>query len=124
MWSMTGQLKIFMERLIVPLNNKVGGVITVASRTAALNTAGQFYLIFSRKHMLAADWGIGYAARKGAIRKDRHAMKAAWHLGKQVVLLARKNFEFPAEYASPIYRHVVQEDGISFCPTDSDEISG
>ena len=125
LWSMTGQLKTFLERMsAIQLTNKVGGVITVARRTAAMSTASQFYLLFSMMHMLAADWVIGYAGEKGAIRKDKHAMKAARHLGRQVVLLAQKGFQYPEEYPLPLYRYVTKEYGIPSCPTDSEDMPG
>ena len=123
-WGMTGQLKSFIDRTYalafpeIRLRGKVGGIIVVAGRTAPTLVAAQFYIYFSASHMLAGDFVHGFAQKKGGIRKDRHAMQAAWELGKQVVLLARTGFEFPREYDVPIYRYVAREYGISVPPTD------
>jgi len=123
-FGMTGQLKILIDRtfaLAFPearLRNKVGGVIVVAGRTAVTLTSALFYVYFSANHMLAADYLHGFADQKGGIRKDKHAMKAAWELGKQVVLLIRRGFEFPREYDVPIYRYVAREYGIPISAID------
>lgn len=124
MYSMTGQLKIFIDRTYAlhfpetKLRDKAGGIIVVGGRTAATLTSVLFYLYFVNSHMLAADYVYGYAHEKGGIRKDKHAMKAAWELGKQIVLLARTRFEFPREYKVPIYRYVMEKYGIPITPTD------
>jgi len=121
---MTGQLKIFMDRTYaltspeIRLRDKVGGVIVVAGRTAPTLTSALFYIYFSANHMLAGDYVHGFAEKKGGIRKDKHAMQAAWELGRQIVLLARTRFEFPREYNVPIYRYVDREYGIPISPSD------
>jgi len=108
LWSMTGTLKIFMDRtyaLMYPylrLANKVGGIIVVAARTGVTNTSSTFYLFFACNHMFAADYVNGYAADKGSIVKDKHAMKAAWELGKQVSSLINVGLKYAAEYEDTI----------------------
>lgn len=124
LWGMTGQLKSFLDRtyaLFFPetrLQNKVGGVIVVAGRTAATLTSAPFYIYFLSNHMLIGDYVQGYADTKGGIKKDKHAMQASWELGKQIVLLARTGFEFPKEYKVPIYRYVMDKYGIPISPID------
>ena len=114
-WGMTGQLKSFIDRTYalafpeIRLRGKVGGVIVVAGRTAVTLTSVPLYLYFSANHMLAGDYVHGFADQKGGIKKDKHAMKAALELGKQVVSLIRKGFEFPGEYDVPIYRYVARK---------------
>ena len=114
-FGMTGLLKVLIDRtnaLAFPesrLHDKVGGIIVVAGRTAATLTSAQFYVYFSANHMLPGDYVHGYADRKGGIRRDKHAMKAASELGRQVVSLIKKGFEFPREYDVPIYRYVARK---------------
>jgi len=123
-WSMTGQLKIFLDRtyaLSFPgsrLANKVGGSIVVAGRQGHQLTQSLFYLYFSAGHMIAADWVNGFAWEKGGIAKDKHALNAASELGKQVVLLIKQGFKFPEEYATSIYRYVPKEYGVPMSPID------
>ena len=66
--------------------------------------------------MFAADFVYGFAREKGDIRKDKHAMKAAWELGRQVVLMLKGQYRFPQEFDVPIYRFVKREHGIDMSP--------
>lgn len=120
-WSMTGMLKIFIERTVVlqgKLNNKVGGIIVVAERTGVTTTSSMFYVYFAANHMFATDYVHGFAQHKGGIRKDKHAMKAAWELGKQMTLLIKSSPTYPAEYDVPLYRFVSRKYGVPRSPVD------
>jgi len=66
--------------------------------------------------MLSADFVYGYARNKGDIRKDKHAMKASRELGRQIVLIAERKFQYPEEYDVAIYRFVKREYNIDTCP--------
>jgi multimeric flavodoxin WrbA len=106
-WFMTGQMKTMLDRthLLRSENgnrfaNKVGGAVIVTARTGFMSTAGMFYLWFAGNHMLAADWVTGFALEKGSIVKDTFAMRQAWHLGREVVLLVEKGFTYPEDYGS------------------------
>ena len=59
--------------------------------------------------MVAADYVAGTASAKGAIREDERAMKAAWELGREMVQLARKSFEFPSEFERGLTTYVVDK---------------
>jgi len=120
-FDVTAQAKILIDRSYVlhadsKLTNKVGGIISVASSLGHQNVFNLFYSLFAAHHMLAADFVYGYAREKGDIRKDRHAMKAAGELGKQVVLIIKRQFKYPEEYDIPIYRFVRREYGIDMSP--------
>ncbi|MFC1995280.1 flavodoxin family protein [Chloroflexota bacterium] len=117
----TAQAKIIIDRLYVlyadnRLTNKVGGVIAVASSLGHAGVWHLFNAFFSVHHMLSADFVSGFAREKGDIRKDQHAMKAAGELGRQVVLIAEKQFKYPERYDLPIYRFVKREYGIDQSP--------
>jgi len=116
-----GQTKILLDRLYAlytdgKLANKVGGIISVASSLGHLGVWNLFQTFFSVNHMLPADFVYGYAREKGDIRKDKHAMKAARELGKQIVLMAEQKLRYPEEYKLPIYRFVMREYGIDTSP--------
>jgi hypothetical protein len=59
--------------------------------------------------MVAADYVFGYASKKGAIRRDELAMKAAWELGREMVQLVAKGFEFPAEFKGRLTTYVISK---------------
>ena len=99
------------------LANKVGGVITVASSLGHSGVLNLFNTFFSVNHMFSADYVYGYAREKGDIRKDRHAMKTAEELGRQVALMIKQQLRHPKEYDLPIYRFVRREYGIDMCPS-------
>ena len=48
--------------------------------------------------MLPANFVAAYAGSKGEVTKMEPAMKAAWDLGRQMVQLAAKKFEYPVEF--------------------------
>ena len=114
-YSMTAQAKALMDRTIAlrepnfSLTNKVGGVITVAGTLGIIDAIKDFYFYIALNHMVAADYVFGYANEKGEIRKDRVAMKAAWELGREMVRLVEKDFEFPAEYRGRLTTYVVRK---------------
>ena len=118
-YNVTAQAKILIDRsfaLGARLRNKVGGVVCVASSMGHYGVWSQFNAFFSTRHMISADFVYGYAGERGEIRKDKHAMKAANELGREVVLLVDKRFAYPEEYEVPIYRLVKKKYGIDMCP--------
>ncbi len=120
-FGVNAHAKILIDRLYVlhtngRLASKVGGVISVASSLGHTEVWNQFLAIFSTNHMLSADFVYGYAREKGDIRKDKHVMKASKELGKQMVLLVKRQFKYPEEYDIPIYRFVRREYGIDMSP--------
>ncbi|MFC1824585.1 flavodoxin family protein [Thermodesulfobacteriota bacterium] len=123
-WSMTGMLKVFIDRTIAlqfphrRLANKVGGIIVVASRTGVTSTSSLFYVYFSTNQMFAADYVHGFATAKSGILKDKHAMKSAWELGKQVTSFVKARLKYPAGYAAPIYQVVAEKYGLPISPSE------
>ena len=118
-FNAAAQAKILIDRsyaLGSKLTNKVGGVISVASSIGNSQVWNLFNAFFSVKHMFAADFVYGFARNKGDIRKDKHAMKAAWELGRQVVSMLKGQYKYPPEYDVPIYRFVKREHGIDMSP--------
>jgi multimeric flavodoxin WrbA len=121
-FDVTAQAKIIIDRLFhfymnMMLTNKVAGVISVASSLGHQPVWNLFNTFFSINHMFFADFVYGYAPKKkGSIRKDKHAIKSAKELGKQVVLLVEKQYKYPQEYDLPIYRHVHEKLNIHMSP--------
>lgn len=123
-WFMAGQTKVLLDRTLalryphLRLANKVGGVIAVSGRTGLMNAATALYLYFASNHMVSADYVTGLAEAKDTVRKDEFAMKEAWEMGKQVVSIIGKGFEFPRDYDIPLYRYVTKKYGLTASPFD------
>lgn len=121
-WSMCAQAKIVMDRLYafrhpyLQLANKVGGVIVVASSHGHLSVIHNFNQFFISNHMLAADWVFGFAREKGAIVKNKHALRTSYELGRAVVSLINQGFHYPDEFKNPIYWMVKDKYGVDPCP--------
>ncbi len=121
-YTVSAQAKIIIDRSYVltigsKLSNKIGGVIAVASSMGHLGVWNVFSTFFSAHHMLSADFVYGYAREKGDILKDKHAIKAASELGREVVMMVEEQLQYPKEYNMPIYRLVKSKYGISACPS-------
>lgn len=121
-FNVTAQAKIIIDRLYPlymdgKLVNKVGGVIAVASSLGHSGVLDLFNAIFSASHMFSAGFACGFARRRGGIRKDKHAMKAAEELGRLVVLMLKQQLRYPREYDLSIYRFVSRKYGIDLCPS-------
>ena len=114
-YSMTSQAKALIDRTIVlrrpaiKLANKVGGVITVAGSLGLIDAIKDLYFYMAINHMVPADYVAATASEKGAIRKDERAMKAAWELGREMVQLVKKRFEFPSEFKRGLTAYVTDK---------------
>ena len=103
-FSMTAQAKAVIDRTFAlnrrekSLANKVGGVVVVAGSLGIIDAVKDFYFFFAIRKMLPANLVTAYAGNKGEIRKREQGMKAAWDLGREMVQLAAKKFEFPREF--------------------------
>ena len=108
-YSMNAHAKIIMDRtfcLNTPertLANKVGSVIGIAGSIGIADILKDFYFFFAVRHMLPANFVAAYAVNKGEITERKQGMKAAWNLGRQMVQLVSKNFEYPEELASNFF---------------------
>ena len=111
-YNMTSQAKAIMDRTIairrpdIKLANKVGGVIVVAGRLGLIDAIKDLYFYIAINHMVAADYVAGMAGERGAIREDERAMKSAWELGREMLQLGGKGFEFPGEFEGGLTSYV------------------
>jgi len=98
-YSMTGQAKIIMDRMIsLNLANKVGGVVVVAGSLGIIDPVKDLYFNMVIRKMLPANLVAVYANGKGEVRKMEQGMKAAYNLGREMVQIAAKGFEYPAGF--------------------------
>lgn len=103
-YSMTAQAKTIIDRtsgLNRPersLANKVGGVVVVGGSLGLVDAVKDFYFYFVTRQMLPANFVAAYAGAEGDVKKLEKCMKAAHDLGRQMVQLAAKKFEYPTEF--------------------------
>ena len=103
-YTMTSQAKAIMDRTYairrpdIKLANKVGGIIAVAGSIGLMEAIKDLYFYIAINHMVAADYVSAYAGERGAVKNDAQAMKAAWELGREMVQLVKKGFQFPEEF--------------------------
>jgi multimeric flavodoxin WrbA len=103
-YNMASQAKAIIDRTIVTshpdmsLANKVGGIVAVAGSFGLASAVKDLYFYIISRHMLPANYVAAYA---GDVRTLEKGMKAAFDLGRQMVVLAAKKFEYPAEFWKP-----------------------
>lgn len=104
-YGMAAQLKTLIDRTFAPLGdgrslaNKVGGVVTVAGSVGLIDAVKDLYFFFAVKRMLPGNWVGAYTSGRGDVRSKAGAMKAARELGREMVQIAARGFEFPREFA-------------------------
>ncbi len=103
-YSMTGQAKTVIDRTIAlnrpekSLTNKVGGIIVVGGSLGLVDVVKDFYFYIVTRQMLPANFVAAYAGPKGDVKKLEQCMKATFDLGRQMVQIAEKRFEYPKEF--------------------------
>ena len=108
-YGMTAQAKAIMDRTFAlnqpgkTLANKVGGVIVVAGSLGLIDVLKDFYFFTTIKRMLPANFVAAYATEKRDAKKLDKGMIAAFRLGKEIVQLVDKKFEFPNEFPRNFY---------------------
>ena len=77
----------------------------VAGSIGVIDVVKDLYFFIAIHHMLPANYVAAYAREKGEVEKRERAMKAAWELGREMVQLAMKKFEFPSEFKRSIFAY-------------------
>ena len=107
-YSMTGQAKTILDRMIAlegRLANKVGGLIIVAGSVGIITPAKDIYFTMVMKKMVPADLAGVYGFDKGDVREMKRGIQAAHNLGREMVQIAAKKFEYPAEFARSFFAY-------------------
>lgn len=106
-YAMAAQTKTVMDRTMAlnrpekSLANKVGGVVVVAGSLGLIDAIKDLYFYIVSHRMLPANYVAAYAGAQGDVKKLEKGMKAARDLGRQMVQLAAKKFEYPSEFMAP-----------------------
>lgn len=108
-YGMTAQAKAIIDRIFAlnqpgrTLTNKVCGVIVVAGSIGLIDALKDYYFFITVQRMLPANFVAAYATEKGDAAQLEKGMTAAFNLGKEVVQLVDKKFEFPSEFPRNFY---------------------
>ena len=106
-YNMAAQAKAVMDRTMSldrsekNLANKVGGIVVVAGGLGLIDAIKDLYFYIVTRPMLPANYVAAYGAPKGDVKKLEKGMKAAYDLGRQMVQLVNKKFEYPTEFIAP-----------------------
>ncbi len=103
-YGMTAQMKAVIDRTYglhgpeKSLANKVGGAIVTAGSLGVIDSLKDFYFFFAVSRILAANFVGAYATEKGDATALEQGMKASFNLGREMVQLVNKKFEYPSEF--------------------------
>jgi multimeric flavodoxin WrbA len=107
--SMAAQTKIIIDRLgalqypQTKLANKVGGIIAVGGSLGLIDVVKDLYFYIVTRPMLPANFVAAYGLSEGDVRRLTKGMKKAGELGRQMVQLAAKKFEYPGQFYPTIF---------------------
>jgi multimeric flavodoxin WrbA len=107
-YSLTSQAKALIDRTYALLHgrrlaNKVGGVIAVAGSLGLIDVLKDLYFYIIVQRMIPVSYVAAYAPEKGAIKNKPKANEAAWDLGREMVQVAMKKFEYPSDISRRHY---------------------
>ena len=110
-YTMAGQLKNIIDRTTAlnrpgrSLANKVGSVVTVGGGLGLSSILKDVYFYMVTKQILPANFLAGYGLEKGDAAKLENGMKAAREIGKQMVQIAAKGFEYPKDIKASVFAY-------------------
>jgi multimeric flavodoxin WrbA len=102
-YNMTAQAKTVIDRTLAlggperSMSNKVGGVIAVAGSLGLIDAVKDLYFYMVTRQMLPANFVAAYGVSRGDVANMEKTMKAALDLGRQIVKIAGKKFEYPVD---------------------------
>lgn len=100
-YGMSAQAKTIIDRTIAlntpgkSLRNKVAGVVVTAGSLGITDALKDFYFYIVSRQMLPAHFVAAYPVTD--LKQMEQCMKATHDLGRQVVQIAAKKFEYPKE---------------------------
>jgi multimeric flavodoxin WrbA len=102
-YSMTGQAKTIIDRTIAlnkpgrNLANKVGGIVVVGGSLGLVDAVKDLYFYIVTRQMLPANFVAAYAGGAGDVKNMEKCINAAGELGRQMVQMIDKKFEYPSD---------------------------
>jgi multimeric flavodoxin WrbA len=100
-YGMSAQAKTIIDRTIAlntpgkSLRNKVAAVVVTAGSLGITDALKDFYFYIVSRQMLPAHFVAAYPVTD--LKQMEQCMKATHDLGRQVVQIAAKKFEYPTE---------------------------
>jgi len=103
-YGMAAQAKILIDRTVClnrperTLANKVGGLVVVAGSLGIVDALKSFYFYIVTRQMIPANFVAAYPLPTLPLEKMDNCMRAARNLGRQIVKICEKGFEYPKEF--------------------------
>jgi multimeric flavodoxin WrbA len=103
-YTMAAQAKTVIDRTMAlnrperSLANKVGGIVVVGGSLGLIDAVKDFYFYIVTRQMIPANFVAAYSGPKGDVKKLEQCMKVTLELGRQMVQIAAKKFEYPKEF--------------------------
>ena len=110
-YTMSGQLKNIIDRTTAlnrpgrSLANKVGSVVTTGGGLGLSSILKDIYFYMVTKQIVPANFLAGYGLQKGDTAKLVNGIKAAREIGKQMVQIAAKKFEYPKDIKASVFAY-------------------
>jgi multimeric flavodoxin WrbA len=102
-YGMAGQAKNIIDRTTClnqpgrSMANKVGSVTAVGGSLGLADILKDIYFYMITKQMIPANFLAGYGLQKGDTKNLENGIKAARDVGRQMVKIAAKGFEYPSD---------------------------
>jgi multimeric flavodoxin WrbA len=110
-WDMTAQAKTIIDRTFAlnrperSLANKVGGIVVVAGSLGIIDVLKELYFYMTTRRIIPGNYVAAYPIVEGGLKEMEKCMKASYDLGRQMVKIAARKFEYPADIprSAPAY---------------------
>jgi multimeric flavodoxin WrbA len=108
-YSMAGTAKTIIDRTTAlnspgrNMANKVGSVVAVGGSLGLADILKDIYLYYVSKQVIPANFVAGYGLQKGDVKSLENGIKACKDMGRQMVKIAAKGFEYPADIKGPVF---------------------
>lgn len=85
------------------LANKVGSVIAVAASLGVADILKDIYFYYVSRQIIPANFIGSYGLEKGEVKNLENGRKAARDVGRQIVKIAAKGFEYPNDIRGSVF---------------------
>jgi multimeric flavodoxin WrbA len=102
-WDVTAQAKAIIDRTYAlnrpekSLANKVGGIVVTAGSLGIIDVLKELYFFMATRRIIPANYVAAYPVPQAGLKEMEKCLKASYDLGRQMVLIAARKFEYPRD---------------------------